>query len=250
MREARLRGELPARNVRARTPTAGCTTTGTTTAGTTCGFWEEKCSGFRIRAEALEKAVLEHLADRLFTSERCKQILQDIVEETGILRQKTTEHRRQVERDLEHIEKRLRKWQDAFEAGDKAAIALGADRVAELKAKREELQQTLRKVVLLRPPPPNLYTEASIQKFQESIRLIFLSQDHALTKSYLRFLVEKVIVNGPRVQLITRSEARPDDGCRGPPRPRDRLGTWTRRFLPLSSREWLRLQDSNLRPGG
>jgi hypothetical protein len=72
--------------------------------------------------------------------------------------------------------------------------------------KRDELRQTLRKVVPLRPPPPNLYTEARIQKFQDSIRSIFLSQDHALTKNYLKFLVEKVIVNGPHVQLVTRSE--------------------------------------------
>jgi hypothetical protein len=150
---------------------------------------------------------LEHLADRLFTAERCKQILQDMVEETGILRQKTAEHRRQVQKDLEHIEKRISKWQDAFEAGDRAAAELGPDRVAELKAKREELQGTLRKVVLLRPPPPNLYTEASIGRFQSSIRSIFLSGDNALTKNYLRFLVEKIVVNGSNVRMVTRSEA-------------------------------------------
>jgi hypothetical protein len=126
---------------------------------------------------------------------------------------KTAEHRRQLQQENDEIVRRLRKWQDAFEAGDKTAAALGTD-----------LQQTLRKVVLLRPPPPNLYTEASITKFQTSIRSIFLSQDNALTKNYLRFLVDKIVVKGP----VERDPA----------------------VSPTFAVGWLRLQDSNLRPGG
>jgi hypothetical protein len=34
-----------------------------------------------------------------------------------------------------------------------------------------------------------------------------LSGDNALTKNYLRFLVDKIVVNGPNVQMVTRSEA-------------------------------------------
>jgi hypothetical protein len=140
-------------------------------------------------------------------SQRCRQILTAIVEETGILREKTAEHRRQLKKELEDVEKRLRKWHEAFETGDKLAAKLGAERVVELKARRDELQQTLHKVVALRPPPPNLYTEASIERFQRSIRSIFLSGDNGLTKSYLRFLVDKTVVNGPHVQLHTRPDA-------------------------------------------
>ena len=211
---------------------------------------KEKCGGFRIRAEVLEKAILEHLADRLFTGERCKQILQDIVEETGLLRQKTAEHRRQVQKDLEHLEKRISRWQDAFEAGDKAATELGADRVVELKAKRDELQQALRKVVLLRPPPPNLYTEASVTKFQNSIRSIFLSQDNALTKNYLRFLVEKIVVTGPKVQMVTRSEAVVRMMAAGGAATAGAVVEGDPAVSPTFAVEWLRLLDSNQRPGG
>lgn len=211
---------------------------------------KEKCTGFRMRAQVLEKAVLEHLADRLFTADRCKQILHDIVEETGILRQKTAEHRAQLQHEHDEIEKRLRKWQDAFEAGDKTAAALGPERVVELKATRDDLQQTLRKVVLLRPPPPNLYTESRIAKFQNSIRSIFLSQDNALTKNYLRFLVEKIVVSGPQVQMVTRSEAvvrmmaAGGEGAAGAAVERDPA------VSPTFAVGWLRLLDSNQRPGG
>ena len=194
--------------------------------------------------------MLEHLADQLFTAERCKQILQDIVEETGLLRQKTAQQRRQVQKDLEHVDKRITKWQEAFEADDKAAMALGGERVTELKAKREELQEMLRKVVPLRPPPPNLYTEASLKKFQDSIRSIFVSGDNALTKNYLRFLLEKVVVTGAQVQLVMRNEAvarmmvatSAGGGNAAPER--------DPAVSPTFVVDWLRLQDSNLRPGG
>lgn len=211
---------------------------------------KEKCRGFRIRAEVLEKAVLEHIADRLFTAERCKQILHEIVEETGILRQKTAEHRRQIQKELDNIEKHIRRWQDAFEAGDKMATELGADRVVELKAKRNELRKTLGKVVLLRPPPPNLYTEASIGRFQSSIRSIFLSRDNALTKNYLRFLVEKVIIDGAHVQMVTRSEAVVQMMAAGGTTTAEPTQERDPAVSPTFVVDWLRLLDSNQRPGG
>ena len=165
-----------------------------------------KCKGFRIRSTVLEQAILEHIADRLFTHERCRQILEDVVEEAGLLRKKTADHRRQIQRELEDIAKRLRRWTEAFETGDPSAD-LGAERIPELKAKRTELQQTLAKIVPLRTPPPYLYSEPSIQKFQASLRKIFLSNDATLTKNYLRFLVEKIVVTGAKVQMVTRSAA-------------------------------------------
>ena len=35
----------------------------------------------------------------------------------------------------------------------------------------------------------------------------FLSRDNALTKNYLRFLVERIVIDGTRVQMHSRSEA-------------------------------------------
>jgi hypothetical protein len=48
---------------------------------------KEACSGFRIPAPKLERAVLEHIAEKFFSVEGC-QILRDLVEETA-MRQKT-----------------------------------------------------------------------------------------------------------------------------------------------------------------
>ncbi len=167
---------------------------------------KEACAGFRVRADVIESAVLKHLAERLFDQDQCGAILREVVEETGLLRQKTAAHRQQLQRDLEDIERRLRRWADAFENGELTAD-LGAERVAELQAKRDQLRETLAKVVPLRPPPPHLYGEATVQRFQESLRAVFLSGDQTLAKNYLRFLVEKIVVTPARVQLVARSDA-------------------------------------------
>ena len=83
-----------------------------------CRTGKEACEGFRIRAEQLEEAVLEHIAGKVFTEDRCRSILEEVVEESGALRQKTTKQRRLFRQELADIERRLQRWQEAFEAGD------------------------------------------------------------------------------------------------------------------------------------
>ena len=48
---------------------------------------KESCAGHRFPVENLDRAVLEHLAERVFTVERCRELVRDILEETGVLRQ-------------------------------------------------------------------------------------------------------------------------------------------------------------------
>jgi hypothetical protein len=47
------------------------------------------CEGYRVRTEILERVVLEHIADKVFTFERCKSLVGDLVEQTGVLNQRT-----------------------------------------------------------------------------------------------------------------------------------------------------------------
>ena len=88
------------------------------------------------KARVFERAILEHIADRVFTTETCIRMLHDVVEESGMLRAKTAEHRRNLEGELDDVEPRLGQWTEAFERGDPAAN-IGAERVTH--DAREEL---------------------------------------------------------------------------------------------------------------
>ena len=110
------------------------------------------------------------------------------------------------------------------------------------------MKETLSKVVPLRPPP-YLYTEANIRRFQADLKDIFLSGTTPMTKNYLRFLVEEIVVTADRVEISLE--------------PRSALammsaeGRKTESEPPTGDPEvlilgvsWLRRTDSNRRPGG
>ena len=205
---------------------------------------KEACSGFRIPAPKLESAVLEHIAEKFFSVERCREILRDLVEETGIMRQKTLEQKRQLEHDVTDLAKRIQRWEEILETHkDDADVVL--PRLRELRAKRDELKTTLEKIVPLRPVPPHLYSEATIRKFLEQLRDMFFAHDSTMTRNYLRFLVDEITINGPEITIHARGEAvvglmAAGGENAGPLNPGDRV-------LTSVSSGWAK-KDSNLQP--
>jgi DNA invertase Pin-like site-specific DNA recombinase len=177
---------------------------------------KEVCGGQRVPVKKLDRAVLEHLAERVFTVERCRTLVRDIVEESGLLRQKTDEQRRELQQQIDDIDRRIARWIEAFEtANEDRDIVM--PRLRELRAKRDEMAATIAKVIPLRSPPKHLYAETTIKRFQETIRELILSADHTLAKNYLRFLVDRITVR----ETKSRSVAGPTPPWpSSPPRPR------------------------------
>jgi site-specific DNA recombinase len=169
---------------------------------TTLRTGKETCEGHRIKVETLELAVLSHLADRLFTLDRCRSLLRELAEQSGVLRDRAAEKRKEIKRDLEKVEQGIRRWEAAFESGD-LDPSLGAGRLRELQDRRVELEGTLARQVH-HAPPPNLYTEANIRRFQTNLRNAFLGDDRALAKAYLNLLVERVEILDAEITIIAR----------------------------------------------
>lgn len=172
---------------------------------------KSECVGVRVPEETLDRAVLEHLAEKVFTVERCRKILKDVVEETGLLRKKTAAERENLKAKLADVERRIAKWTAAFE-DDRSDASVILPRLRDLEAKRSELQEALLKVVPLTKPPPHLYTEATLTRFQGMLREVFQSGQTSMTKNYLRFLVERIEVQpAPKrsveVNIVGRSGA-------------------------------------------
>jgi hypothetical protein len=90
-----------------------------------------------------------------------------------------------------------------YEAGE--ALDVVAPRLRELRAEREKLQHDLDVLLPLAPAPKNLLTDETIQKFQDKLRDIFISNDTPMTKNYLRFLVEEIVVFDDRVVIKAKA---------------------------------------------
>ena len=72
--------------------------------------------------------------------------------------------------------------------------------------RREELRETLDKVVPLRPPPAHLFTEQSLQRFQADLKRLFLGDDRAMAKNHLQLLVEQIRIDGDEITIVGKSD--------------------------------------------
>jgi hypothetical protein len=80
-----------------------------------------------------------------------------------------------------------------------------APRLRELWAERVKLEHDLDGLQPLAPAPKNLRTDETIQKFQDKLRDIFISNDTPMMKNYLRFLVEEIVVFDDRVVIKAKA---------------------------------------------
>jgi hypothetical protein len=77
------------------------------------------------------------------------------------------------------------------------------------QAKRLELMATLTGLSDLAPPPKQLASEKTIRRFQETIRDNFISNDTTVTKSYLRFLLDRILVHEGRIEIRAKLDVAP-----------------------------------------
>lgn len=166
---------------------------------------KEACAGHRFPVAKLDRAVLEHLADQVFSVERCRELVRDVVEESGVLRRKTDEQRRELRNEVADVERRIATWQEALEThADSADVVL--PRLRELRTKHAELTAALAKVVPLHAPPPYLYAETTIERFRGLVRELFLSANQTMAKNYLRFLVERIVVRDTELEIHGKTQ--------------------------------------------
>jgi uncharacterized protein (UPF0147 family) len=154
----------------------------------------------------LDSAIVSHIAEHVFSAERCHEILREFVEDQGIPRQKTAEQRRLLERERDELGKRLDRWYERIET-DSELGDVGAERLRELKAKRDEVVRTLAKLKPMHSVPPYLYKPETIQRFQARLREAFLGVDRATARVYLQNLVDHIVVGEDEIIIEARAGA-------------------------------------------
>ena len=171
-----------------------------------CRSGRGACGGHRIAVEVLDRAVLSHAADQLFNEDRCREILRDFVEAQGVLRQKTADQRRMLEREQEELKRRLARWYEMLESG-RANETDGVERIRELRGKLAEVTTVLDRVRQLHSVPPFLYRQDTIDRFVASLRNAFLSENPAVARVYLRQLIERITIGPDAITIDANSEA-------------------------------------------
>lgn len=150
------------------------------------------CPGRPLPTEALDRAVLEFLIDKLFSVERCNGILKEVVERDGLLRHRAAQERRRWESEARSLRRRQAKLIESIETAAVAAHLLGP-RLAEVASELQHVDSILHKVRVIHESPAQLYAPQTLERFRALITEEFLS-DEGTARAYLRATVESVVV--------------------------------------------------------
>jgi DNA invertase Pin-like site-specific DNA recombinase len=176
---------------------------------TTCRTGQDACPGYRSSAETLERAVLRFLAEELFTPERCRGFLHDVLASQDTARTASAARRRELEATLADLNARIARWTDAFESGGDLAD-LGVDRLRKLRAKREEAERALHaEAATVSAPPPYLYKEETLARFTSRLRTAFADPASDLARAYVERLVERIDLGEGDVTVRPPTSSRP-----------------------------------------
>jgi len=192
------------------------------------------CGGQRIPAQELERAVLDHMANKLFTKERVREMRNEDKMRDG--------QRKSVIRQIELTKGKLTKQYEAIEIGI-ITLQNVAEQIRELKDRLTQLEQRLAEMKMPRVIPLHLFKDEAIENFQKTIKNLFFNGDRALTKRYLKLFINKITVEMPRVSITVSSQALLTTLENG-------TAVKTDDAVLTAVLDWLPGADSNHRPAG
>lgn len=197
------------------------------------------CEGQRIPCEEFEKAILEHMADVVFSESRVQTIIEEVAKAHAAMRESMSSVLQRLKKQLDAVDLKLKRQLDAIEAGI-VDMDLVGKRIQELREEREQVNKELQDYQTPKPIPKSLHTLESVRSIQSSLKQLFLTPDSAVAKRYVHYLVDEIVVSGPDVRIRGNTTAFLNTLAQ-----KNNVRTGNSPVLTLGH-EWLRGQDSNL----
>ena len=164
------------------------------------------CEGNRVPQHELEQQILEHLANKLFTVERIREIVRQVAKELAKFKRRNRGKVQHLQRELEGLRLKVRRHYEAIEEGAVDLTVVG-DRLRELKSEESELVQRIEEVQGPKQIPPYLFKADRLHAIQETLHDVFVGNEHGLAKRYLNLLLEKIELEGNEVRLLGNAAA-------------------------------------------
>jgi site-specific DNA recombinase len=163
------------------------------------------CVGQRIPGAPLEKAIIDHMANKLFTKERVKAILKGIYAELRKADKNRDGQRKSLIRQQDMLKGRLTKQYEAIESGS-IQLDLVAERIKDLKSQMAAIEGRLAEIKYHPAIPLHLFKDESLERFQTTVKEMLLGDDRAMTKAYLKLFIDKIVINLPRIDISCKSD--------------------------------------------
>lgn len=200
---------------------------------------ETACEGTSIRDEKLETIVIDAMAERLLRSERLRELLANLLDDSTAAVRERQAHLKALRTERTRVGGAMQNMFDFIEQG--IVSPRDADftaRLAAQRTRRADLEQEILLVERQLCTADRQVTPEAIERLGEVILGKLRSDDHPFRQSYARRFIAKVVV-APNLITIT-----------GPIKPLElAVGGDPEQIapaVPSSARGWCRLQDSNL----
>ena len=162
------------------------------------------CLGQRIPAAPLEQAILDHITDKLFTKDRVKDILKGIYAEIRKMDKGREGQRKSLLRQYGVMKGKLTRQYEAIEGGI-ITLDLVSERIRELQGQLSFIKEKLDEIKSHSAIPLHLFREESLERFQATVKEMFLGEDRVATKVYLKLFIEQIVINLPRIDITCKT---------------------------------------------
>ena len=152
------------------------------------------CTSGNLPMDKTDQQVLNQLADKVFTPARIQTMMTALRRRMNDSKNNQQERINQLNRQLKQTEERQHRLMDAIETGVIDLDETVQRRAQQLKSAREALLIELAGVRREQSIPVDQLKASQVNAFAKTLKAKLLAKDSALAKSYLRLLVDEIVV--------------------------------------------------------
>jgi len=160
------------------------------------------CPGRSLRADELDEDVISKVKELIFSDSNMKKLIDDINTATKSLR---TDHSRKItelKKKAADLQSKSRRQYEAIESG-KIDLSLIAERLKELKAQRESIQDEIAYYEKLSSQVQPVYiTRFMIDSYRKEMEEIFVGSNVFEQRNFLKKFIKKIIIFDEKIEII------------------------------------------------
>ena len=163
---------------------------------------KDVCSGYRIRADELDKEIIERVRKLIFSEENMKKLVNDINAATKSLRIDYGKKITELKKKANDLQLRIMRQYEAIESAV-IDLSLVAPRLQELKVQKETLQEEISYYENMNSQNQPVYiTRSTVEKFRKEMEQIFMGDNVQEKRDFLKKFIEKIIVKDEGIEII------------------------------------------------
>lgn len=179
------------------------------------------CAGRPVAVDNIDTEVVRLLLDAVFSPERCRILLGDLVEREGLLGNRVAAERGQWEREHANLENSRARLVRAIESADVAPAGL-VERLTEVEARLGEARERLDKIAVLHDAPPWLCDDVTIEAFRVGMIAAMRARPE-ISRAYMHALGCVIIIGPDGITIASGRFRGPSSGGSEPARYSDDL---------------------------